>query len=205
VLAALRSQEPAPDPELVGELAERLASVFGDLSGAAAEALIAAAPSAIDPLTGLLGAEPARARLAQLTAQQKRYGQPFALVVLAVEGPGLAADDRQSHESTLAVVAAALRQSIRIADEAFRLENDELGVLAPNQTAEDAERMAERVSTTLSHREEVGGLPITISAGVVACPDHGDEPARLLRAADTAMWRARATGRPVQVASLQDS
>ena len=45
---------------------------------------------------------------------------------------------------------------------------------------------------------------ITVSAGIVACPEHGEEPSQLLHAADTAMWRARATGQPVTVAGLQD-
>ena len=46
----------------------------------------------------------------------------------------------------LAVVAAALRDSIRLMDEAYRLEDDELCVLAPNQGTGDGVEMAHRLS-----------------------------------------------------------
>ena len=48
-----------------------------------------------------------------------------------------------------------------------------------------------------------GGLPIEISAGVVACPDHGADADTLLHSADEAMWRARSVGQPVGVGRLQ--
>ena len=103
-----------------------------------------------------------------------------------------------------AYIAGALRDSVRQTDETFRLEDDQLCVLAPNHTTADGTRMAERLAAALAEFEATGGLRITISAGVVSCPEHGDDADRLLRQADTAMWRARATGRPVTVGGLQD-
>jgi GGDEF domain-containing protein len=64
--------------------------------------------------------------------------------------------------------------------------------------------MADRLAASLADFEASGGLRITISVGVVSCPQHGDDAERLLRQADTAMWRARATGQPVTVGGLQD-
>jgi diguanylate cyclase (GGDEF)-like protein len=204
LLASLRRELLASDPELFGEAAVRLATAFGELSGAAGEALSANVHKGIDPLTGLIDTTQVRSRLEQLVALTKRHGHPFALVLISIEDPGSREADEDGVPAALRIVAGALRRTIRASDEAFRLEGDELGVLAPNQTAEDAERMALRVSRSLSQLDEVDGLPITISAGVVACPEHGDQPELLLRAADTAMWRARATGRPVSVGVLQD-
>jgi diguanylate cyclase (GGDEF)-like protein len=147
-----------------------------------------------------------RLRLDQLIESNRRYGQPFALVLLDIEGPGAGGMAEQvGWEGVLTIAAAALRESIRLVDEAFRLENDELCVLAPSQTTEDGARMAERLAGNLASLEAAGGLKITVSAGIVSCPEHGDDPERLLRQADTAMWRARATGRLVTIGSMQDS
>ena len=104
----------------------------------------------------------------------------------------------------LAVVGAALRDSVRLVDEAFRLEEDALCVLAPNQDTVGGVQMAERLLRMLDELEAAGGLRIAISAGVVACPEHGTEAEELLHKADEAMWRARAVGQPVGVGALQD-
>jgi len=149
-----------------------------------------------------------RRRLEQLIEGQRRYDHPFALVVFDVEGPGARnGDDGGSRETALAVVGAALGENVRLLDETFRLEEDALCVLAPGQTTVGGVQMAERLLRSLDELEDAGGLRIGISAGVVACPDHGAEAAELLRRADEAMWRARAVGQPVGVgalAALQD-
>ena len=198
-------REELPDPELFAEAVERLATIFGVISGTAIEALLKQPGSSADPLTGLDGPVQLQRRLAQLTASTKRYEQPFALVLIDFEGPGTRGDDAATNRDTLlAIVAKALRDSIRIMDEAFRLEDDQICVVAPNQTIDDGTQMAQRLAAALAEIEAEGGLRITISAGVVACPEHGDDPDRLLRQADTAMWRARATGRAVALGGLQD-
>jgi diguanylate cyclase (GGDEF)-like protein len=48
-------------------------------------------------------------------------------------------------------------------------------------------------SVAVSHRGGVLG-PVTISAGVVAFPDHGEAVGDLLDAADAALYRAKAKG-----------
>ena len=76
-----------------------------------------------------------RRRLDQLIETNSRYGHPFGLVVFDVDGPGTRdGEGGGGQETVLAVVGAALRESIRIVDEAFRLEEDALCVLAPNLT-----------------------------------------------------------------------
>jgi diguanylate cyclase (GGDEF)-like protein len=101
------------------------------------------------------------------------------------------------------VVGHALRESVRLVDEAYRLEEDALCVLAPNQDTVGGVQMSERLLQALDELEAAGGLPIEISAGVVACPEHGTEADPLLHNADEAMWRARSVGQPVGVGRLQ--
>lgn len=146
-----------------------------------------------------------RRRLDQLLECHRRYEQPFALVVFDVEGPGARDDDGGGgRETALAVVGAALSESVRLVDETFRLEEDALCVLAPGQGTVGGVQMAERLLSRLDDLERAGGLRIGISAGVVACPEHGNDADGLLHRADEAMWRARSVGQPVGVGALQD-
>lgn len=204
VLAVVR-QHLAEEPHLVGEAAARLAAIFGLVTATAVEALFSAADGNRDPVTGLSWSRQMRRRLDQLIALSARYRQDFTLILIDVDGPGMREADREhGPEATLATVSGLLRESIRISDEAFRLENDEICVLAPNLTADDGSRMADRLSKMLASLDVAEDLRITISAGVVACPEHGNEPDQLLRRADTAMWRARATGVAVSLGAVQD-
>jgi two-component system, cell cycle response regulator len=126
------------------------------------------------------------------------------MLVIDVEGPGAKSNGPGSgRETVLAVVAAALRDSIRLVDESFPIEDDGICVLAPNQDTVGGVQMAERLLVLLDQLEALGGASIGISAGVVACPDHGADADTLLQGADEAMWRARAVGQPVGVGSLR--
>jgi diguanylate cyclase (GGDEF)-like protein len=198
LLATLRMEFAASEPELFAEAAERLAALFTRIGGYTIEALTQASAGE-DSATVLVNAGQMQHRLEQMIALTKRYGSPFALLVLDVGGPGA-----RNGEEAMTVVSHAIRGSIRLMDEAFQTEQEGLCVLAPNQTAASATQMAHRLTQILERLEQASGLRITVSTGVVGCPEHGEEPSQLLHAADTAMWRARATGKPVTVAGLQD-
>lgn len=197
LLATLRMEFAGSDPELFAEAAERLAALFTRIGSYTVDALTQREASG-NPTRLLRGGEMEH-RLQQMVALTQRYGAPFALLVLDVEGPGA-----HNGEEAMGVVSHAICGSIRLMDEAFQTEGDGLCVLAPNQTAASAAQMAHRLTEILTRLERAGGLRITVSTGVVGCPEHGEEPDRLLHAADTAMWRARATGQPFMVAGLQD-
>jgi diguanylate cyclase (GGDEF)-like protein len=187
------------------EAAQRLAEEFGSVTATAVAAVReqqASPPAEVKAHTSLFQPGHMRRRLDQLIEENKRYDHPFSLVVFDVDGPGAREDDDK--ETILAVVGAGLRDSVRLVDEAFRLEENGLCVLAPNQSTVGGVQMSERLLRMLDELEAAGGLKISISAGVVACPEHGNDAEELLRKADEAMWRARAVGQPVGVGSLQD-
>jgi GGDEF domain-containing protein len=144
-----------------------------------------------------------RRRLEQLVETNRRYGHPFGVAVFGASGPATRdAASGGGRENVLTILGAALRDSIRIVDEAFPLEEDAICVLAPNQRTVEGVQMAERLLGNLEELERAGGLRIAIAAGVVACPDHGEEADQLLHKADAALWRARAVGQPVGVGAL---
>lgn len=165
----------------------------------------AVAPEPPEELPSLYRPGHMRRRLEQLLETNRRYGHPFGLAVFDASGPGIRPGDvAGGQETVLSIVGAALRDSIRIVDEAFRLEEDAICVLAPNIGTVEGVQMCERLLAQLEDLERAGGLRICVSAGVAACPEHGASADELLHKADAAMWRARAVGQPVGVGALQD-
>jgi len=221
-------EEIGTSPDRFAEAAQRLAAEFGGVAAAALDAAEGSrggtrrrkdgeAPSSTPPapvngapvreqleeLPSLYQPGHMRRRLEQLLETNRRYGHPFGVAVFDASGPGTKPGD-VGQETVLSIVGAALRDSIRIVDEAFRLEEDAICVLAPNLRTVEGVQMAERLLGQLDELERAGGLRICVSAGVVACPDHGADAEELLHKADAAMWRARAVGQPVGVGALQD-
>lgn len=204
LLAKLHEGMAGTDSGSFAAAAQKLAEEFGSVTATAVGALWEGAGN---PESGshasLYRPGHMRRRLDQLVEEHRRYRHPFALVVFDVEGPGARnGAEPGGRETALSVVGAALRESVRLLDETFRLEEDALCVLAPNQTTVGGVQMTERLLGMLDELEAAGGLRIGISAGVVACPEHGEDAETLLRKADEAMWRARAVGQPVGVGTL---
>lgn len=206
-------EEIGTNGESFVQAAQRLAGEFGSVTAAAIDAAqpaTSAAPPVPAPdepgeLPSLYRPGHMRRRLDQLLETNRRYKHPFALAVFDASGPGTRPGDvAGGQETVLSIVGAALRDSIRIVDEAFRLEEDAICVLAPNIGTVEGVQMCERLLGQLDDLEKAGGLRITISAGVVACPEHGTDADELLHKADAAMWRAHAVGQPVGVGALQD-
>jgi diguanylate cyclase (GGDEF)-like protein len=217
LLGALREELGDSAGDQFAAAAQRLAEDFGEVTATAVEAAYQAVReenqnraggtadflrSPREELPSLYRPGHMRRRLDQLIESNRRYGHPFGLAVFDTSGP----DTKESVDSemALAVVSAALRDSIRIVDEAFRLEEEAICVLAPNLRTVEGMQMAERLLSQLDELERAGGLRIAVTAGVVACPDHGADADQLLHKADAAMWRARAVGQPVGVGGLQD-
>lgn len=197
LLGKLR-EELGEDSGDFGLTAERLAADFGSVTATAIDAAIRNGE-----LASLYQPGHMRRRLEQLAETNRRYGHPFAIAVFDASGPDTRNGDGSGAETVLAIVGAALRDSIRVVDEAFRLEEDAICVLAPNLRTVEAVQMAERLLGQLEDLERAGGLRIELAAGVAACPDHGTDVEQLLHKADSAMWRARALGQPVGLGTLE--
>ncbi len=214
LLRKLSEEVGTGDGAALAAAAERLAVDYGAVTAgavdAACAAVLAAAPAAEpapwsppEELPSLYQPGHMRRRLEQLVETNRRYGHPFGLAVFDASGPGTRdGDPGGGRETVLAIVGAALRDSIRIVDEAFRLEEDAICVLAPNLDTVEGVKMAERLLGKLDELERAGGLRIALAAGVVACPQHGAEADSLLHKADAALWRARAVGQPLGVGAL---
>jgi diguanylate cyclase (GGDEF)-like protein len=155
-----------------------------------------------DPLTGLANMRHLQSQLRHNLGLVKRYEQPFALLVIDIDGLKRV-NDGQGHQAgdrVLVQAGLAMRRTIRAVDTPARIGGDEFCVLAPSQTAEAARPLAERLTAAIASETSGGGesdTGVAASIGVVSSPEHGDDPDALLDAADQAMYRAKAAGEPV--------
>lgn len=195
----------APDALAVLErVSEALMTALGEAiaAGEATREERLAARSGTDSITGILDPASLRRQLAQLVAVQQRYGPPFALLVLDLDGLRRINDahGREAGDRAITEVASAVRGTVRAADSVGRLGDDELCVLAPHQVAAGGRVIGERLAAAVARLE---GARIGVSIGVASCPEHGTEPDRLLELADEAMYRCKAAGTAVEVADAQ--
>ena len=154
-----------------------------------------------DRLTGLHGEDFLKHHLRHLVSMQKRYDQPFALLLVDVEGLkriNQAFGDRAGDE-TLVGVAGAVERCIRTADTTVRMGEDEFCILLPNQTAGRARSAAERLADAVEQVRDPAGGTLRITIGLVACPQHAATANDLLELADSALYKAKARGERVAV------
>ena len=108
-------------------------------------------------------------------------------------------NDRFGHakgDEVLAAVGAALRSCLRASDFAGRFGGEELLVLLPETTAQEALALTERIRDMIaSIRVQGVERAITVSIGVADLIQHGGDASGLLRQADRALYTVKATGR----------
>jgi diguanylate cyclase (GGDEF)-like protein/PAS domain S-box-containing protein len=111
-------------------------------------------------------------------------------------------NDTHGHEAgddLLRRVGGTLQRSIRAEDIACRYGGEEFTLIMPEASLIDAANRAETIresikASTVGHRHhQLGG--VTISGGVATFPDHGPTGEAVLRAADAALYQAKARGR----------
>jgi diguanylate cyclase (GGDEF)-like protein len=208
LVRALRAELTESDPERFADAVEQLLDATGAIQAAAVEELVRRrsreleAQANTDPLTGLGNLRQLQTQIAHLLEVHKRYGHPFAVLLMDIDGLKRINDahGHQAGDRVLMQVAMSLRRSIRNVDVAARLGGDEFCVLAPEQETEAASALAERLASAVG--EEVATPdepPVGLSIGVASCPEHGMGAETLIDSADRAMYRAKAAGDDVAV------
>lgn len=109
-------------------------------------------------------------------------------------------NDTMGHEAgdhLLEKVAARLQSLVTGSGLVARFGGDEFLLLLDVSSGEDALAMGRRIIAEISNPLDVNGtvLHITTSVGIALGPEHGTEPSELLRAADMALYAAKAKGR----------
>jgi two-component system cell cycle response regulator len=98
-------------------------------------------------------------------------------------------------------VGQTLVLGCRSIDTVARIGGEEFAILLPVTGAQGGLELAERLRADVARVVDDGGRALTVSVGVVEFPRDGDTPKDLMRAADAAMYRAKALGRDRTVVS----
>ena len=154
-----------------------------------------------DPLTSLFNRRYLDETLPREISRSLREEHPLAVVMIDLDH-FKRFNDQWGHEAgdiVLLGVAEALLDGLRASDIACRYGGEELLVVMPGADADEAVR---RISAIAVQARTVGARAmgreidaITFSAGVATVPEHGDSADLLIRAADRALYMAKATGR----------
>jgi diguanylate cyclase (GGDEF)-like protein/PAS domain S-box-containing protein len=154
-----------------------------------------------DPLTGLHNRRWLMDAGAAMLAEALAHGRPVALIALDVDH-FKAFNDRFGHEAgdiVLRALGDVLREPRRERVSAARIGGEEFAMLVPGLAGAEAVALADALRRRLAElRPAARGRPlppVTISAGVAVAPTHGTGMADLLRAADRALYAAKAAGR----------
>ena len=165
-------------------------SVVGELQGK----LYAQATT--DPLTGALNRRQLATTLRDAIEQAGRTGLPVALVAFDLDH-FKQVNDRFGHaagDDVLQRVVAIVHERQRRLDRLFRMGGEEFALLLPGTALADATRLAESLRERIAYAGWFAGADVTASLGVAEyrAPQSQDD---WLKAADDALYRAKAGGR----------
>lgn len=152
-----------------------------------------------DPLTKLYNRRYLEDVLPREIARAERAGIPLAVIMIDLDR-FKRINDTAGHDAgdhVLAQVAAQLKRCIRSSDIACRYGGEEFVLILPDATRTSALRKGEEIRAVirqlaLKHRDQP--LSVRVSVGLALYPQHAIEPDALIRAADEAMYEAKAAG-----------
>ncbi len=150
-----------------------------------------------DPVTGLRNRHAAMELLAKLARDQSAR---FLVLLLDLDDFKLI-NDTMGHsagDALLSQLGGALQDVFNSTGTVFRLGGDEfVAVLHSRRSEEMPERIGRRTVACFNQPLQFRGklMPVHASVGIAEFPAHGRTAHDLLRAADTAMYRAKSSGK----------
>ena len=152
-----------------------------------------ATQSNLDQLTGLLnrrGLEERATFLFEDVCSQKRK-----LSVLFADLDGFKGiNDTLGHhvgDTVLRKVAGLINATIRDSDVAARYGGDEFVIVMPDTDVRQATLVAERLQAAVGQWARSGEVNLSLSIGIGAAPEHGEELSGLLERVDGAMYQSK--------------
>ena len=164
--------------------------------------------SITDPLTGLYNRRYLMARLAEESSRALRHQSPYCFIMLDLDDFKHYNDQNghQAGDEALTMLAQCLRATLRAVDVAARYGGEEFSILLPQTTLAEARIIGERIR----HRIALANFPhgakqphgaVTVSIGIAAFGMRRATPEKIIKAADEALYEAKAAGKNnVQIA-----
>jgi len=155
--------------------------------------------STIDALTKIQNRRSFDERLNMELDRTRRYEVPCALVMIDLDRFKIV-NDRHGHlagDQVLQHVAALLEAGKRSGDLIARYGGEELAAILPHTEAADAAAWAERARARIESeatRFHGEAIVVTASFGVASASPRAEDPARLIEAADRALYATKQRG-----------
>jgi len=152
-----------------------------------------------DYLTGLANRFAFNLNLEKAIDRAKRHQNKVALLFLDLDRFKLINDTlgHAAGDQMLQIISKRLLASVRGEDVVARLGGDEFTIILEEiSQADDAAKLARKILSTVAEPMDLDDQEIVISTsiGLSIYPDNADNATDLARAADTAMYRAKARG-----------
>src|SRR5438445_9949702 len=159
----------------------------------------------IDGLTGIFNRRFFELRINQEIERARRFDSALSVIILDVD-QFKRLNDEFGHllgDEVLRQISSIFSQHLRKIDVVCRYGGEEFAILLSQTTHQHALGVAEKLRRMVDAWQFPGvPRPVTISAGVATCPDHGTTRDELVKAADAGLYAAKQAGRNcVRVAS----
>lgn len=157
--------------------------------------------SILDPLTGVYNRRFMEETLSREVRRAERNQRELSVLIFDLDHFKKFNDTfgHEAGDALLRELGMSLKANIRGADVACRFGGEEFVLILPETTQESARERAEELrkrtrQLTVMHHGQALGI-ITMSVGVATYPQNGNSAEALLRAADSALYRAKSEGR----------
>jgi len=153
-----------------------------------------------DPLTGLYNRRQLEEGLHREVLRARRIGAPVGVMAIDVDH-FKRVNDTLGHEVgdiALRGIAEVLASCVREEDIACRAGGEEFVIILPGTGKTALRSRAEALRKTIEQARIPAGdgtLKLTVSIGLASFPSYGDSGQAVLRAADVALYKAKAAGR----------
>ncbi|MCP4701597.1 MAG: diguanylate cyclase [Gammaproteobacteria bacterium] len=160
-----------------------------------------------DPLTGLYNRRHMEKSLEREVTRARRHDTPIGIIMIDIDYFKYF-NDTYGHETgdvVLRELGKYLKKSIRGEDIACRYGGEEFILIMPGASLENTGRQAEKFCSgvkeaiQVEHKGKI--LSISVSLGIASYPDQGSDIQDVLKAADLALYQAKAAGRDQAVIS----
>ena len=199
-LALIRRDGAPPLDAAAVEAIESLAAPAGIAVGNVLDHEETRRLSVTDALTGAGNFRHLSTTLAREVERATRFGRPLSIVMLDLDHfKGV--NDTHGHpfgDGVLREFARRLQDCLREVDTVARYGGEEFAVVLPETGSDGAAAVTARIVSAVRGKPFTVGAAsqaVTVSAGVASFPDHGRTASEILRAADAALYVAKAAGR----------
>ena len=149
-----------------------------------------------DTLTGLYNHRGFQEVLANELVKAEENDTPLSIIMFDINN--ISKINRElghaKGDEVIKLLAEKIKQNMRSSDMAGRYGGDEIAVILPNTTTDDAKYLAEYITYTLSccFVDDVG--PVKVSVGISTYPESTKDQEKLLILAEQAMYISQAKG-----------